>query len=215
MLGAGTAAHPQSKAIVFNDPYYTRLFLLDLDVSHGFWLNQLHYNFHLGVHIKQDDLYATLTNLILTERICFYELPRYNRITTHDGRGRGYGFLKGPAVFRTDGEATICDIRSKADVEILLNQLDVDKQFWERVIKENELSIPSAPSGTKADLRNIVCELIEKGALVVYQFPYRSGTPKQESEKIEEPARHVPASLGPHALQEKAVKKTFKFLISS
>lgn len=215
VLGARTAAHSQSKTIVFNDPYYTRLFLLNLNVDYEFWLNLLHYNSRVGVYIKRDDLYATLTDLILTKRICFYELPSYSRIATHDGRGKGYGFLKGPALFRTDGEATIFAIRSKADVEALLSRLNVDKQFWERVIKENELSIPPTSSGTQADLQNVVGELIEKGALVVYQFPYRSGISKKDSVETEEIVRLVPASLGPHASQQKAVTKTFKFLISS
>lgn len=184
----------------FTDGESAKRFLRHLEnVPDLFWRNVLFEasSFANSNAYTSDIDYESLAQLLISNKLKFYSLPSFREAPiAHNGAGRGYRFLAGPDL--APKSAKCLTLKSKADIDQLLNSLVIEKGYWSKVLNQADRLSQYQPSEYTA----AIAELLESKLLRVYEFFYEPKKIEPAVEYEDVYIRKTPLALPPPVSHE-------------
>lgn len=209
------APHPLATPVNISRVEDVYIFLRRFNLNRTEWSVLLYLINCNTVRHQFDDIVNTLSLHLLKNRIRIFRLPGLGQCLAPDKTGSAYAFIRGPAFEQANTAASQCIIDSASQAKTLIEGLDQDTGFWNKVLKQNDLGKGHSNPADQQDILNRVYKNLLSKELLVYKMPYKNILPEIKEIASEEPATIVPSTLGPHVGQEEAATKKFSFMISS
>jgi len=215
----GGDIHPSATLKLFNSPLTTQRFLTEqIKASASYWRHFLNRQLSLTTPLNalnDAQIIDKIVELVMRKRIRFYELPQISHnVMAHNGKGKGYNFIKGPGKLPDGGSEAPLDIKIEAEAVQILTSLEVEERYWHNYLKEQGLEQDKVEAAKGQDITSYVAGLMVSGEIVIYTRAYAPPPPMPDVTSLLEPRVDKKAPLGPEVIKAESIYVNFQVDVS-